>query len=138
MIRPDYEALRARVLAQVPTKVSHGSFDEAPFSTYVRYGKRMLEYVAAGCDLGEAFLLTHEEIRSKKIIRERLIKLVEWRLENVADREWSEPPSQYMGPWQTRMKEEGRKFLTSIGLPNGAIRCDGQTLLIGDGEDHRW
>jgi hypothetical protein len=28
--------------------------------------------------------------------------------------------------------------LAALGLPGGGIRADGQLLLIGDGEDHRW
>ena len=138
MDRPNFEELRARVLTQVPPRRSRSASDDAPFSTYVKYGKRMMEYVAAGCEIDEAFLLTHEQYKARKVRRERAVQVLEWRIENVTDRDWSEPPSQYVGIWQSRTREEGRKFLASIGLPRGEVREDGQVLLIGDGQDHRW
>lgn len=133
-----YNELRARVLAQTPPRRSRSVMDDAPFSTYVRYGKRMVEYVAAGCEIDEAFLLTHEQYKVRRVRRERAVQIYEWRIENVADREWSEPPSQYVGAWQTRKREEGRELLASMGLPRGEVREDGQVLLFGDGHDHRW
>lgn len=138
MAKPDYEALKARVLAQIPVKHVSAPRNDAPFSTYVKYGKRMLEYMAAGCEIDEAFLLTHEQYQAPKLARAKAIRLVEWRLENITDAEWSEPPRQFVGPWQAEKRERGRRTLAALGLPGGAIRADGQLLLIGDGEDHRW